>query len=401
MGEYSFEHSVVDTGQNRNTWSRIDLPGSDAWGAVTVADFDGDGRQEFTVGGRRTRGRGFLRLYDYLPDVAGGTWTHRMVTDAFRPGVGAAAADWDGDGRPEFVSCAWDTDGIFHVVASPASENFGDSQLVTEAISGAHDMLADDLDGDGRAEVIAREKDGTLAWFEVPDDPSEEWIAHTVAEELDGDGTVLADLSAGPWRDIVTNRGWFEYADGEWVQHPLVPDFLDWDPETRISIGDLDGDGLVEVVLTESEMDANARLAVLSQPENGPAAGTWDVEIVLGPEKDYRAMHSLQVADLDGDGSLEVFVGEMENGKTDGVETLPEWFVLEYVGDGSGNAGQEGNWERTVLLDDNFGTHSAHVADVDGDGRLDIVGKVWRANETNGVGGLNHVDALFNRGLGE
>ena len=47
-----------------------------------------------------------------------------------------------------------------------------------------------------------------------------------------------------------------------------------------------------------------------------------------------------------------------------------------------------------MLLDANLGTHSAIAADFDGDGQLEIAGKVWRANAVNGNGGRNHVDFL-------
>jgi len=78
----------------------------------------------------------------------------------------------------------------------------------------------------------------------------------------------------------------------------------------------------------------------------------------------------------------------MENGKTDGVRKRPRWWCLAADG--------QGEWDRHVLLDANLGTHCAAVADFDGDGRQDIVGKVWRANEVNGNGGRNHADFLRN-----
>ena len=87
-------------------------------------------------------------------------------------------------------------------------------------------------------------------------------------------------------------------------------------------------------------MGANARLAVLSQPDDGPATGEWDPEVLLPAESDYRAMHSLQVVDLDEDGTPEVFVAEMENGKKDGIERKSQWFTLRHVDGGRGDIGE-------------------------------------------------------------
>ncbi|MFB6146611.1 MAG: FG-GAP repeat domain-containing protein [Halobacteriaceae archaeon] len=387
MARFDFEHAVVDTERMANSWQApAEAAGSDAWGALAVADVDGDGHDEFTVGGRRPGGGGFLRLYDR--DPAGGTWTRHAVTAAFRPGVGATALDVDGDGRPELVAGGWDVEGLRWVTVDPSDPAFGTVRRArgTGTVDNPHDLLSGDVDGDGEAEVLAREKDGALVVFDVPDDPARPWDATLVASALDGDGTALADLADGPGREVVTNRGWFERRDGEWVRRPLVPERLDWDDETRVVAADLDGDGDPEVVVTESELAAKARLAVLSRGERGAA---WNPTVVLPADLDLRALHSLAVADLDGDGDPEVVTAEMENGKTDGVEARPRWWVLDRAG---------GDWERRAVLDANLGTHSASVADVDGDGRPDLVGTVWRANDVNGRDGLNHVDVLRNRG---
>jgi len=248
-------------------------------------------------------------------------------------------------------------------------------------------VLAADLDGDGREEIIVREKEGRLMIFRPGPDPTQPWKVQVVAEHLAGDGTCVADLSGNAAGDIVTNAGWFENAAGDgsrWVRHPLLPDSLAWHGESRLAAGDIDGDGRVEVVITESEI-ARARLAVLRP---GAADRAWEAEVLLGAELDLRALHSLALADLDLDGRLEIFTAEMENGKSDGVRARPKWWCLARE--------PSGRWSSHILLDANLGTHSAVVADFDGDGRGDIAGKVWRANRVNGCDGRIHVDFLRN-----
>jgi hypothetical protein len=383
----SFEHELVGTTVFSHSWVDDDTEGYDAWGSVAVADFDGDGRDEYATGGRYAPDGGFYHVYDRTED---GEWHRHELRPDFRPAVGATAADIDDDGRPEIVCGEWGS-RLFVVDADPTGASFGTYRIVYDGFEkgqgdvhdGPHDILVADLDADGEPEIVTRRKDGRLLVFrETPSTGL--WAPDEVASDLEGDGTATADLSEGPGLDLVTNCGWFENVDGtgtEWIPHPLLDEDLEWDPETRIAVGDVDGDGRPEVVITESEMDANARMAVLSRSEGGP----WDAEILFEEQDDRRGLHSLAVADVDGDGDLEIITAEMENGKTDGMRTQPRWWYVKR---------QEGAWQRSVLFDENLGTHCARVLDVDGDGRLDIVGKVWRANDVNGVDGLNHVDCL-------
>jgi hypothetical protein len=147
-------------------------------------------------------------------------------------------------------------------------------------------------------------------------------------------------------------------------------------------VGDVDDDGIPEVVVTESEVDVTARLAVCSHDGDGRA---WQTEVVIDEERDRRGLHTLQIADLDGDGRNEIFSAEMENGKTDGQHRIPEWFVLSE---------SDGSWTETVVFDGNLGAHEAKVADFDDDGDLEIVGKIWHPNLPNANGTDHHVSCL-------
>jgi hypothetical protein len=49
-----------------------------------------------------------------------------------------------------------------------------------------------------------------------------------------------------------------------------------------------------------------------------------------------------------------------------------------------------------VIFDGRLGGHEAVVADVDGDGDLDICSKLWRPRRDNANGGRNHADYLEN-----
>jgi hypothetical protein len=270
----------------------------------------------------------------------------------------------------------------------PAREDFGTVHAVGGDFDDPHDVLAGDVDGDGDGEVVVREKSGPLSVFRVPADPTDEWPERRLADGLDGDGTALADLTGSGSLDVVTNRGWYENDGSGAFDRRDLPLPVDWDHETRLAVGDVDGDGEREVVVTESEVDRAARVAVL---HHGGAGREWDVEVVVDAARDRRGLHSLQVADLDGDGRPEVFSAEMENGKTDGQHTTPDWFVLSR---------EDGEWTEEVILDANLGAHEAKVADFDDDGDPEVVGKIWHPNLPNGNGTEHHVSCLDPVGTG-
>jgi hypothetical protein len=346
---------------------------------MAVGDFDCDGRPEFITGGK---GGGFFYLYDL--NIQTGAWERHVITRKLSPHVGAAATDLDGDGRDEIVCGEWGPRLLWFTCPTGDLDHW-EYHAVYSGLADPHDLIAVDLDGDGRDEIVVRNKDGALLLFRPPADPSHPWPVQVIADRLNGDGTAVASVARPATLDIVTNDGWFENIRGdgsEWVRHPFAPEEPGLHPESRIAIGDLDGNGTPVAVLTESEIPA-ARMFLLRYA--GPDR-PWEMELLIDRSEHICGMHSLQLADLNTDGKLDIFTAEMENSRTDGVNTKPRWWCLSKLSDGS--------WHKHILLDMNLGSHSASVADFDGDGNLEIVGKVWRANKVNGAGGKNHVDFL-------
>jgi hypothetical protein len=81
--------------------------------------------------------------------------------------------------------------------------------------------------------------------------------------------------------------------------------------------------------------------------------------------------HSLQVADINGDGNLDIFVAEMAKWTESKKEPdNPNAQAFIFYGDG------KGNFRKTIFLT-GFGFHEARVADLDGDGKMDILSKPY------------------------
>ena len=373
-GRYRFRHGFIDDDGNY-----------DAWGSALLVDLNGDGHLDYVTGGR---GGGFLFWYEY----GGGRWTKHVMADDFSPSVGATSVDLDGDGRVEIVCGEWEPEGRLWWIVPPGDpRERWRKHVVAQGHHAPHDILSGDVDNDGRPEVIVRVKDEGIWCYFAPPDPARRWRRVLVARKVPGDGTALYDLDGDGNLDIVTAGAWFRNVNGDgtrWEEHPFLPATLGWDRETRLAVAHVLEGPRPQLVMTESEKTRGARLAIAHVPED-PRRSPWEVEVIVPEERDLRALHSLAVADFDGDGRLEIFTAEMENAKTDGIGKKPRWFILKPAA---------GRWEEHVILDRNLGTHEARVGDVTGNGLPDIVGKTWRPNKVNGNRGRQHVDWLENLG---
>ena len=112
-------------------------------------------------------------------------------------------------------------------------------------------------------------------------------------------------------------------------------------------------DGRPDVVLTVSE--GKGPLSWFESPAD-PKTGIWVEHPVENGT--LEGAHSLQVADFDGDGELDILTAEMH--------TSLEKRVLVYLN-------RKGAFEPRVPA--RTGSHNMRAGDIDGDGDIDIVGK--------------------------
>jgi hypothetical protein len=181
---------------------------------------------------------------------------------------------------------------------------------------------------------------------------------------------------------------WFENKDGhgrEWIAHANIP-FGRIGPFgkcVRTAVVDLGGDGKMEVVMADADI-TDSRVVILRN-EDG-RGGRWS-RTELPRSFIYGSLHSLAVADLNGDGRPDIITNEQEELLPRGREN-PRWVVWENLGGG--------RFAERILLDQKLGGHELQVGDVDGDGDLDLCSKAWGPRPWNGNGGRMHVDFLEN-----
>jgi hypothetical protein len=358
-----------------------------------VTDLTGNGRPDVivvgmgasptvSVGGKTISLRelpGLDRAFDAIETNAfwyenPGWERHTLAAESgLHLGVGATLHDVDGDGRVDLLVGQGYQHSDLYWYRHPADPRDPWTQFVVDdRFQKYHDLTVADVDSDGEDELVGLSQEAaTIFYYDLPDDPTlEPWPADNctiVDDDVAVEGVHVGDVDGDGRNELVAGTAIYHNDGSTWRRERIADG---WD-DVRVAVGDLTGDGRQEIVLSEGDSPTHGthpgRVGVATAPE-------WDVTILADG---LFCPHSLQLADITGDGRLDVFVGEMGLGENE----RPKHYLFRNEGDGV--------FERHVVAT-GVPTHEAKVADLTGNGRVDVVGKSY--------GPAHHVDAWFNTG---
>lgn len=327
------------------------------WGSPALGDLDGDGDLEVAVEGFDRR----LHAWHHNGVAMSGWPISRDNGDALLRGGWASPAmgDIDGDGLPEAVfgtdSPPWGGDGSPSPDYSKAtvwavngdSSNVPGWPVTTDNNIQSSPALGD-IDGDGQLEIVvgsgssveggngkkvyAWNGNGSLVsgW---PQLASGDVPASPALGDLDGDGDLEIVIGCGADDDPSCNWLYAWYGNGDFVSgFPVSPPNNSWIGDTAQGLpyppvlADYDGDGLVEILFVHRGSFGIATVSSNGQSENNPDLKTA-----------FTLSSSPLVDDVDGDNHLEVVIGGsyQENPNSNGAV---------YIWDVNGNAGDAQPW---------------------------------------------------------
>jgi hypothetical protein len=337
-----------------------DLPAPNAGQEQTcsvVLDIDKDGIDDFVVG-ERTRTPSVV-WYKYN----GKGWDKYVIDDTrLSPEAGGDSCDVDRDGDLDVIlgedfsgNSIWWWENPYPNYAQPWTRR----HIKNSGGNKHHDQSVADYDGDGKPELVSWNQGAKqLLLFEIPGDPksSGPWPSRAIyswssGPELEGFPSLPVDIDLDGKVDIVGGGRWFKHQGGAKFQAHVIDDAMRF---TQCAAGQLVQGGRPEVVFSPGDVDGEAKW--YEWTGDGWKPHTLR-HVIHG--------HTCEIRDVDGDGNLDVFIGEMGD---PGAGNNAKTFI--FYGDG------KGNFKETVVSSGQ-GIHEGKLADLDGDGDLDILMKPY------------------------
>lgn len=323
--------------------------------SVLAADYDGDGKMEIISS---TAGEVWLRSgnnYEKKQSLS------KLIKKQHRDScMHSCLMDVDNDGDLDFVGSSKEVFWL-ECPEKPLTQEWK-LRTISNELKGTHCLIAYDVDKDGKQELVANsfvdsgKYPQSICWLEPGQNKDSAWMVYPLADKDAPGGThyfACADLNGDGFTDLVTGAKGKPFKNGDYFaawysgKDPKMP----WRKEmisdqqmhaTNIIPAYVDGDEHMDLIATRGH---GKGVLWFKGPD-------WQASEI---DTSMIEPHSLDVADIDGDGDTDL--------ATCGFGSK---VVAWYENDG------QGNFTKRVVAT-NQESYDLRLVDVDGDKDLDII----------------------------
>ena len=242
---------------------------------------------------------------------------------------------------------------------------------LVQSIDGFHanDMRIADMDNNDKSDIVIRHKNPNSIKILFQKNHNDWSMKSLNTEKLGNEGLAVGHLNNDNILDISVNGYWFrapnEPINGQYLLFTIDPVYTTINPNTKEDIGDINGDGLNDVIISPAEAYYNGNNHVLAwyQASSTPEIeNTWIKHVI---RDEYNHGHSVKLVDIDLDNDLDVISGKA---------WAPKQVIIFF--------NNQSDFSKSYLVIEGNGIYSGAFMDMDNDGDIDMVGEDTYSGES-------------------
>jgi hypothetical protein len=341
-----------------NQWARHVIDEGKPWRSlfITSADINGSGHEDIITGG----------WWYENPGDPGASWVRHAISAPLNNM--AAVYDFDGDGHVDILGTQGqgsEANAEFVWARNDGNGNFTIFDNIESAQGTFLQGVAVDRFQNNRLGVALSWHDTEVGvqMLNVPDDPmNETWTWEQISEVSQGEDLSVGDIDGNGNLDLLLGTMWLRNEGDSWSAHTLHE--TDGEPDRNFLL-DMNGNGRLDAIVGYEAISQVTKLAWYEQGEVPTEPWTEHVIAnIVGPM-------SLDVRDMNNNGNMDVVVGEHNTADPSSARL----FIYENAD------GQGGEWIEHVVHTGDEHHMGAQVADIFGDGDLDIISMGWEHDQ--------------------